>query len=933
MGTTDRKNIGKKAAVLAVLIGVFSGFTSQAAGDVFSTADSQPDTQTVQFRDSAPYVCTEERILPVPSAKITGLTERDGKTWAQIDTLPKQENVYLPELDESTGWIYVRSGSAKYAGGEYALLYVDGDTAIGSAHYVPLSAGRRYSCEDQEGNIWPAYCLQSVHGAADGKQMTMYRDTDDFSTQISQHGLDMASTIVRNGYPLNEAYWSQSQFGGICAEAQEYATQIALWCALRGEPGNDSGFYDLIYSAGTAAIDGTRMHVLEMVKTLVSCAESGQDLYQVQPMQIVRQESEMTETDFTEQILLSGSSEGLWKLEGIIQATVFQNGTSIDWQPGQWYSAEANTQLRIEIPIAQAEGTQAILTAVTADVRSDASVWWGSGASLIAADGRTVQDMAGIHKIISKNAAWAVEEPLYFPTEKKVILKKTDSDGNGLPGASFTLYRRKPKSVADAEVIFSGTTGVDGTLELPYLGEGAYVLEEDSAPFGYIRQEKPMPFLVSPDGIQQWRDGQTTPVSTVDGCVQFTWENLRQTGTLQLRKLESNVSSAQEEFPLAGVGFSLYYGADVTGSDGSVIYAKGDPVLDQSGQPMQAETDADGRILFSDLPIGYYEAGVFRDWITYELRETAPLPGYLPVESSFFSFADSEALDWTVMLTMENRPNELIIRKVDQEDPSIRISGAVLQLWRADADGLLLEDAPYAEIVTTGEDWKLMHVPAGYYILREVQAPFGYVPAENMLIQVVADKETQTVEMTDARRKVQITIRKEDSVTHNPLADAAFEIRNSRGEVVETIWTDENGCATSSLLPYARMEDGVFTQEEQYFVAEICAPEGYQLRKELFAVYFPELQEGEVQPKIRMAELIVTDEKIPEEKVPVQEPPEEPKEETSPKKEPTSEPKAVIQASVPEVLGITEQPFFWGILLFVTGSGCLIAGRTGKKKK
>ena len=59
MGTTDRKNIGKKAAVLAVLIGVFSGFTSQAAGDVFSTADSQPDTQTVQFRDSAPYVCTE----------------------------------------------------------------------------------------------------------------------------------------------------------------------------------------------------------------------------------------------------------------------------------------------------------------------------------------------------------------------------------------------------------------------------------------------------------------------------------------------------------------------------------------------------------------------------------------------------------------------------------------------------------------------------------------------------------------------------------------------------------------------------------------------------------------------------------------------------------------------------------------------------------
>ena len=142
MGTTDRKNIGKKAAVLAVLIGVFSGFTSQAAGDVFSTADSQPDTQTVQFRDSAPYVCTEERILPVPSAKITGLTERDGKTWAQIDTLPMQENVYLPELDESTGWIYVRSGSAKYAG--------DIPARIRRGIFGPLIVCRAYMARQME---------------------------------------------------------------------------------------------------------------------------------------------------------------------------------------------------------------------------------------------------------------------------------------------------------------------------------------------------------------------------------------------------------------------------------------------------------------------------------------------------------------------------------------------------------------------------------------------------------------------------------------------------------------------------------------------------------------------------------------------------------------------------------------------------------------
>ncbi|WP_283718324.1 SpaA isopeptide-forming pilin-related protein [Clostridium perfringens] len=102
------------------------------------------------------------------------------------------------------------------------------------------------------------------------------------------------------------------------------------------------------------------------------------------------------------------------------------------------------------------------------------------------------------------------------------------------------------------------------------------------------------------------------------------------------------------------------------------------------------------------------------------------------------------------------------------------------------------------------------------YTIHEVEAPQGYLVTNPVNVTVKPNK-VSIAEMTDTQIKGKIQVLKVDEETNTPLQGAEFEITQD-GKHIETITTDENGIATSSLLPFGN-----------YLVKEIKAPAKYVL--------------------------------------------------------------------------------------------------------
>lgn len=89
-------------------------------------------------------------------------------------------------------------------------------------------------------------------------------------------------------------------------------------------------------------------------------------------------------------------------------------------------------------------------------------------------------------------ALTAVDNPI------ELTLKKVNEDGDVLVGAEFTLSGR----FADGTTQQTLTTGADGTVALPLIiGGERYVLEETTAPEGYVLPAERYTFTVGVDGV------------------------------------------------------------------------------------------------------------------------------------------------------------------------------------------------------------------------------------------------------------------------------------------------------------------------------------------------------------------------------------------------------------------------------------------------
>jgi len=185
----------------------------------------------------------------------------------------------------------------------------------------------------------------------------------------------------------------------------------------------------------------------------------------------------------------------------------------------------------------------------------------------------------------------------------KVSISKTDiTDGKEIEGAKLQILDQ------DGEVVESWITGEEHLIE--YLPVGTYTLHEEAAVDGYIVAND-VEFTVEETGEIQ----------------KVKMEDERAMGQLVIVKTDTDSKTALE-----GVEFVL--------------------LEKETGKEVERlKTGKDGKAVSSLLPIGTYENGVFKEPITYVLKETAVLEGYEKAEEEWeivFSYQNDkhQSLKW-----------------------------------------------------------------------------------------------------------------------------------------------------------------------------------------------------------------------------------------------------------------------------------------------
>ena len=187
----------------------------------------------------------------------------------------------------------------------------------------------------------------------------------------------------------------------------------------------------------------------------------------------------------------------------------------------------------------------------------------------------------------------------------------------------------------------------------------------------------------------------------------------------------------------------------------------------------------------------------------------------------------------------------LFVYKEDANDASIKLSGAVFELYRKDGD-----DLTYIASATTNDrgEVQFLNLEYGTYVLKEVTAPNGYkisVASQEVIIDAEAVAiGALTVVFKDIPKIGSITITKLNSVNNNKLEGIKFKLYSDSGctrEVTTDFYgsslgeltTDSNGVIKINRLPYGT-----------YYLKEVATLDNYLLLKDPIALTINESTEN-----------------------------------------------------------------------------------------
>lgn len=340
------------------------------------------------------------------------------------------------------------------------------------------------------------------------------------------------------------------------------------------------------------------------------------------------------------------------------------------------------------------------------------------------------------------------------------------------------------------KVVATLTTDDSGVAETEALPLGGYTVQEKNAPAAYVVDERIHEVTLA------YKD-QNTPVVSMT----VKADNELRTGGVKIRKITEKFNYENIDFYNAlaeGYVFGLYTAETIGDVPADVLVE----VLTTDSQGV-AESKA-------KLPYGnYYLKELFVPDETVHL-----LKGNLPLTIS--SELNVQHYDSPIYNTMFK--TRIGVYKLDEADTERTLAGAVFEV--RDASGKLFDT------ITTNKDGyaETIEIPVGVYKVKEIQPPAGFILYDEVktVTLTTEDKETAVFELTNKANEVKV--RKLDSHTKQPLANADIKVTDASGDVFFEGKTGTDGYINMIELPAGK-----------YTWQEVVAPEAYSIDPALYS--------------------------------------------------------------------------------------------------
>ena len=370
---------------------------------------------------------------------------------------------------------------------------------------------------------------------------------------------------------------------------------------------------------------------------------------------------------------------------------------------------------------------------------------------------------------------------------KVTVVKKEKDTDRVLAGGVFGLYTSEDIKNAKGEVLLEKDSLIEQrvtdekgqitfTADLPV--DGKYYVKEIFAPDGFVTTEEVQEFTFEYAGEDQ-----------AEVSYDFTFEN--QPTTVELTKTDLTTG---KELPGAHL--------KVTDSDGNTV---------------DEWTSTEESHVIKELVVGK----------EYTMTETKPADGYVTAESITFTVENTAEVQ---KHEMKDDVTKVEISKTDITGET-EIPGAKLTIL--DKDDQVVESW-----TSTEEAHYIEKLPIGKYTLREEQAPKGYLLTADVTFEVKDTGEVQKVTMKDDTAKGKVILNKTDKSSGEPLKGVEFELRDSKGKVLETLKTDAAGHAESKLYEIATFKNGKYDTAIKYYLVETKTLDGYTLDQTKHEVTF-----------------------------------------------------------------------------------------------